>query len=141
MERITCGGASTDLVVGNDGIVLASFRGVLSMRNAGALSARVLQAGAERGGIGVLADLQGSLAALPPLGAAHYGYIPPGLRDVPGALLIWAEQAPAFADVAPAAARWGAMRRVFLSRAEAEAWLREQAQSLAANRAWWSSRR
>ncbi len=85
MERITCGGASTDLVVGNDGIVLASFRGVLSMRNAGALSARVLQAGAERGGIGVLADLQGSLAALPPLGAAHYGYIPPGLRDVPGA--------------------------------------------------------
>lgn len=141
MERITCGVASAALEVGNDGIVRASFRGVLSMRNAGALSARVLQAGAERGGLGVLADLRGSLAALPPLGPAHYGYIPAGLRAVPGALLISAEQAPVFAGVAPAAARWGAMRRAFLSRAEAEAWLREQAQSLAANRAWWSSRR
>jgi hypothetical protein len=141
MGRITCGVASAALEVGNDGIVRASFRGVLSTRNAGALSARVLQAGAERGGLGVLADLQGSLAALPPLGPAHYGYIPAGLRAVPGALLISAEQAPVFAGVAPAAARWGAMRRAFLSRAEAEAWLREQAQSLAANRAWWSSRR
>jgi hypothetical protein len=141
MERITCGSASAALGTANDGIVCASFHGVLSSRNAGALSARVLQAAAERGGVGVLAELNHALAAMPPLGPAHYGYIPPGLRDVPGALLVSAEQMPVFASIGPAAAERGAMRRAFLSRAEAEAWLREQAHSLAANRAWWSLRR
>lgn len=141
MERISCGGASAALDAAGEGIVRASFRGVLSSRNAGTLGALVLQAAAARGGIGVLAELDQALAALPPLDPAHYRYIPPGLHDVPGALVVTAEQMPVFASVGPAAAARGAMRRAFLSRAEAEAWLREQAHSLAANRAWWSSRR
>ena len=141
MERITCGCASAALDTADDGIVRASFHGVLSSRNAGALSALVLRAAAARGGVGVLAELDHALSALPPLGPAHYGYIPPGLHAVPGALLVSAEQMPTFAAIGPAAAERGAMRRAFLSRAEAEAWLRAQARSLAANRAWWSLRR
>ena len=141
MDRITCGGADAAFELSQHGLLRARLTGVISARNAGAISARLLQAAADRGAIGALAAVDRALVALAPIRAEHYDYIPPGLLDLPVAVVISPAQQPVYGAITPAAAARGAMRRAFLSCAEAEAWLLEQARSLNANRAWWSLRR
>ena len=71
----------------------------------------------------------------------HYGYVPFELRAVPVAVVVSPEQMAVYEHVAQAAARSGAIRRAFLSRDAAQAWLREQVRALTGSRAWWSVHR
>lgn len=125
----------------DDGIVCASIGGLLLPANAGAVSSLLLDATAEHGAMGVLCSVQKALVALPPIEAQHYRYVPPELRGVPVAVLVLPEQLRVYAKIAQEAARAGTMRRAFLSREEAQAWLREQTRALVANRDWWSVNR
>ena len=128
------GHASFDFTV--DDLVSAQLGGLVIPANAGELSAMLLRAGAERGARGVLCTVDRALVALPTIDPHHYGYVPPALRSVPVAVVVSAAQAAIYEHIADAAARSGAIRRAFLSRAEAERWLREQVRALTANRAW-----
>jgi hypothetical protein len=141
MQRIECGAATAGFDIGGDGIASARLHGLLVPANAGALSARLLQASVDLGAQGIVCEVDRALVALPTIDPAHYAYVPPGQRAVPVAVVVSAEQWLVYKDVAQAAARTGAIRRAFLSRAEAEAWLRQQARALTANQAWWSGRR
>lgn len=136
LHRFERGPAFACFEVGSDDIVDARLGGLVLPANAGALSAQLLHAGAERGAVGVLCTVEHALVALPPIGAQHYLYVPRELRSVPVAVVVSAEQQPVYADIAEAAARTGAIRRAFPSREQAQAWLREQARALAANRVW-----
>lgn len=121
---------------GSDGIVDARLGGLVLPANAGALSAQLLHAGAEQGAAGVLCTVAQALVALPPIGPQHYLYVPQALRSVPVAVVVSAEQWPVYAGIAEAAARTGAIRRAFPAHEQAQAWLRQQARALMANRVW-----
>jgi hypothetical protein len=136
LHRFERGPASACFEFGSDDIVDARVGGLVLSANAGALSVQLLHAGAEQGAAGVLCTVEHALVALPPIGPQHYGYVPPALRSVPVAVVVSAEQLPVYAGIAEAAARTGAIRRAFPSREQAQAWLREQARALAANRVW-----
>lgn len=141
MDKITCGSACLSLDVRADGIGTTHMRGLLCPGNAAALSARALAAGVERGASGVLSLVDKALVALPPLDPGHYRYVPAGLRRVPVALVVSPEQLNVYGGVTQAAAAAGTLRRAFLSREDAEGWLREQVRAIAANQAWWSGQR
>ena len=115
--------------------------GLLVPGNAGVLSALLLRVGADRHAPGVLCSVEKALVALPPIDPRHYGYVPPALRSVPVAVVVSPEQLSVYEGVAQAAAASGAMRRAFLSREQAQDWLREQARALQANRLWRKVRR
>jgi hypothetical protein len=100
------------------------------------LSALLLRAGADRDAPGVLCSVQKALVALPTIDPKHYGYVPPSLRSVPVAVVVSPEQFSIYEGVALAAAASGAIRRAFLSREQAQDWLREQTRALKANRVW-----
>lgn len=127
--------------VADDGIVHASMSGLVVPANAGELSALLLEAGTVQGAPGVLCSVQKALIALPAIDPRHYSYVPPQLRGVPVAVLVTPEQMAVYEGIAAAAALSGTIRRAFLSREEAERWIREQARALAANRVWWSAHR
>ena len=135
-DRFERGAGSASYEVAGDGIVCASLGGLVVQANAGALSALLLQAASELGATGVLGSVQKALIALPPIDPAHYSYVPPALRAVPVAVVVTPEQAGVYEGIARAAALSGAMRRAFLSRDEAQAWLCEQVRALVANRVW-----
>lgn len=141
MPRLERGAGHVDVDSTVDDIVSGRLGGLVIPANAGELSAMLLRAGADRGARGVLCTVDRALVALPPIDPQHYAYVPPAFRSVPVAVVVSAEQAPIYRDVAAAAACSGAIRRAFLCRAEAENWLREQVRALAANRAWWPERR
>lgn len=141
LKKFECGPASAAFEMADDGTLRGSLNGLLVPANAGAISALVLAAGTEAGARGVLCSVEQALVALPPLGAKHYNYVPLKLRAIPVALLVSAEQAVVYEGIAQAAAASGIMRRAFLWRDEAEAWLQEQTRALAANQVWWSGRR
>jgi hypothetical protein len=141
MNQIDCGAATARFEIANDGIVSARMHGLLVPANAGALSAKLLLAGVDRAAKGIVCDVGRALVALPAIEAPHYAYVPPAQRAVPVAVVVSAEQWFVYECIAQAAAQSGSIRRAFLSCAEAEAWLREQAQALDSNRLWWSVRR
>ncbi len=141
MVRIHCGAATATVDMDRDRVAEARLGGVLLPANAGALSARILEAGVDAGAHGVLADLRGALVALPKIESAHYGYVPREMLAVPVALVVTLEQLAVYEQVVHAAADRGTIRRAFLSRQEAQEWLRQQARALAANQMWWSARR
>lgn len=134
-----CGKASYE--VADDGIVHGRLTGLIVPANAGALSAVLLGAGLDRSVSGVLGSVQTALIALPPIEPQHYAYVPAALRGVPVAVLVAPQQMAVYEGMAQAAAAAGTIRRAFLSREEAVAWLREQARALAANRVWRPERR
>lgn len=136
MERIEYGASMVSFGFDDDGIVNAAIGGLLVPANAGALSALLLRAGADRDAPGVLCSVEKALVALPPIDPRHYGYVPPSLRSMPVAVVVSPEQLGVYEGVALAAAATGAIRRAFLSREQAQAWLREQARALLANRVW-----
>lgn len=136
MERIDFGTSAASFDFDDDGIVNARIGGLLVPANAGALSALLLRAGADRDAPGVLCSVQKALVALPTIDPKHYGYVPPSLRSVPVAVVVSPEQFSIYEGVALAAAASGAIRRAFLSREQAQDWLREQARALKANRVW-----
>jgi hypothetical protein len=138
LRKFDRGGATVSYELADDGIVCASIGGLLLPANAGEMSALLLKSGADLGACGVLCSVQTALVALPPIEAKHYGYVPSELRAVPVAVVVSPEQMAVYEHIAQAAARSGAIRRAFLSRDEAQAWLREQVRALAGSRAWWS---
>jgi len=141
MERIDCGASVANFDFDVDGMVNASIGGVLVPSNAGAISALLLHAGADRDSPGVLCSVEKSLVALPPIDPKHYGYVPPSLRSVPVAVVVAPDQFSVYEGIALAAAATGAIRRAFLSREQAQAWLREQVRALKANRVWRTAHR
>ncbi len=141
MERIDFGTSTASFAFDDDGLVDASMSGLLVPGNAGALSALLLRVGADRHAQGVLCSVEKALVALPPIDPRHYGYVPPMLRSVPVAVVVSPEQLNVYEGVAQAAAATGAIRRAFLSREQAQDWLREQARALQANRLWQKARR
>lgn len=136
MERIDFGAGTASFEFDDDGMVCGSFGGLVVPANAGALSALMLVAGTDRGARGVLCSVEKALIALPPIDRNHYGYVPPALRAIPVAVVVSPEQLSVYEDVALAAASSGAIRRAFLSREQAQDWLREQARALRANQVW-----
>lgn len=136
MERIEVGASRVSFGFDDDGMVNASLSGLLIPNNAGILSALLLRAGADRAAPGVLCSVERSLVALPAIGSWHYAYVPASLRAIPVAVVVSPEQMGVYEGVAQAAAAAGAIRRAFLSRPQAEAWLREQARALQANLVW-----
>ena len=136
MERIDYGTCAARFEFDDEGIVDGSMGGLLVPSNAGALSALLLRVGAERAAPGVLCSVQTALVALPAIDPGHYGYVPPSLRAVPVAVVVAPEQMAVYEGIAQAAASTGAIRRAFLSREQAQAWLREQARALRANQIW-----
>lgn len=136
MERVDYGAGVARFEIDGNGIVDASFGGLVVPANAGALSALLLRIGADRAAQGVLCSVQTALIALPPIDPRHYGYVPPSLRGVPVAVVVTPEQLCVYDDIARAAATTGAIRRAFLSREQAQDWLREQARALQANQIW-----
>lgn len=141
MERIDYGAARASYGFDIDGMLNASIGGILVPANAGVLSALLLRAGADRGSPGVLCSVEKALVALPPIDRKHYGYVPPSLRSVPVAVVVTPEQFGVYQDVARAAAASGAIRRAFLSREQAQAWLLEQVRALKANQVWRTAHR
>jgi hypothetical protein len=136
MKRIDYGACAANFDFDDDGIVNASIGGLLVPANAGAVSALLLRAGADHDSPGVLCSVEKALVALPPIDPKHYGYVPPSLRSVPVAVVVSPDQFSVYEGIALAAAATGAIRRAFLSREQAQAWLREQARALKANRVW-----
>lgn len=141
MKKIDCGAATAGFEISDGGVVKARMLGLLVPANAGALSAKLLQAAVDHGAQGIVCEVDRALVALPTIDPQHYAYVPPAQRAVPVAVVVSPEQWCVYERVAQAAAQSGAIRRAFLSRAEAEVWLREQARALAANQRWWSVRR
>jgi len=141
MKRIDYGACMASFDIDDDGMVNASIGGLLVPANAGALSALLLRAGADHASPGVLCTVEKALVALPPIDPKHYGYVPPSLRSVPVAVVVSPEQFSVYEGVAQAAAVSGTIRRAFLSRQPAQAWLREQVRALQANRVWRTARR
>lgn len=136
LRKFDRGCATASYELADDGIACAHIGGLLVPANAGELSALLLKSGTERGAVGVLCSVHKALVALPPIEAHHYGYVPSELRAVPVAVVVSPEQMAVYEHIAQAAARSGAIRRAFLSRDEAQAWLREQVRALAGSRAW-----
>jgi hypothetical protein len=141
MKKIDCGAASAGFEITDDGFASVHMLGMLLPANAGAMSAKLLQAGADHGARGIVCRVDRALVALPGIDPRHYAYVPPSQLDVPVAVVVSPEQWCVYQGIAQAAAQSGAIRRAFLSRAEAEAWIRAQTRALAANQAWWSARR
>jgi hypothetical protein len=125
----------------DEGIVEVRMSGLIVPSNAAALSASVLDVVSDQGASGVLSSLQTAMLALPPIDPRHYAYVPPEMRGVAVAVLVLPQQLHLYLDVAQAAASMGTIRRAFLSREEAQEWLREQARALAANHVWRPGRR
>lgn len=141
MGKINCGPATASFEIGNDGLVRARLSGLVVQSNAGAISAMLLQAAAAAKASGVLSVAADSVVALPPVTSTHYAYVPEDLRSVPVAIVMSAEQAGVYENVATEAALSGTMRCAFLSPAQSEAWLQQRVRALAANQLWWSARR
>lgn len=141
MVTLERGAASASFEIAPDGIVRGQIQGLLVPGNAGAISAVLLEAAVERGGKGLICSVERSLVALPPIDPEHYRYVPQDLLDVPVAIVLTAEQVRVYERVTGSAALSGVMRRAFLSREAAEAWLQQQTRALSANRVWWSRRR
>lgn len=136
MQRIEYGSATARFDFDQDGLVDASIGGLLVTANAGAMSALLLRACADHAAPGVLCSVANAVVALPPIDSSHYAYVPPSLRAVPVAVVVSPEQLAVYRNIASAAAAQGSMRRAFLSREQAQRWLREQARALQANRVW-----
>jgi hypothetical protein len=141
MHRFERGSGTVSHTMTDEGIVEVRMSGLIVPSNAAALSALVLDVVSDQGATGVLSSLQPAMLALPPIDPRHYAYVPPGMRGVPVAVLVSPQQLHLYMDVAQAAAAAGTIRRAFLSREEAQDWLREQARALAANRVWRPGRR
>ncbi len=141
VTKIDCGPAGTSFVVSNDSTAYARTTGLYLSSNAGPLSAHLLEASVSMGATGLCICMEGVAFAMPPMTPRHYNYVPPALRSIPVALIVNAEQATFLAGIARVAASAGTLRRTFLSRDEADAWVREQSRALSANRVWWSPRR
>lgn len=141
MERIECGACAVKFEIDRDGFVVGEAFGVMLPNNAGDLAATLLRVGADRGSPGVLVSTETTLVALPRIDADHYGHVPSFLRSIPVAVLILPEQLGIYEDVAKAAAATGVMRRAFLSREQAQGWLRKQTRAFQANQVWWRAHR
>jgi hypothetical protein len=141
MHRFERGSGTVSHTMADEGIVEVRMSGLIVPSNAAALSASVLDVVSDQGASGVLSSLQTAMLALPPIDPRHYAYVPPEMRGVPVAVLVSPQQLHLYLDVAQAAASMGTIRRAFLSREEAQEWLREQARALAANRVWRPGRR
>lgn len=141
MHGFERGSGRVNYKVTDDGFVESCLSGLIVPSNAGELSASILAVVSDRGAAGVLASLQTAMIALPPIDQRHYAYVPAEMRGVPVAVLVAPQQLHLYLGAAQAAAAMGTIRRAFLSRDEARAWLREQARALAANRVWWPVRR
>lgn len=141
VSKIYCGPAGSSFVVSNDSTAYARTTGLFLSSNAVPLSAHLLEASVAMGATGLCICMEGVAFALPPMTPRHYSYVPPTLRGIPVALIVNAEQAAFLAGIAGVAASAGTLRRTFLSRDEADAWVREQSRALSANRVWWSPRR
>ena len=135
MGKVVAGGCYAESAVGNDQIASVRLGGLLSLGNAGRLSRLMWLDVGEQDAQGVLCDVTGSAVLLPPLQADYYGCIPYEQRLVPLALLVLPEQMTVYGNACEASARGGVIRRAFLSRQAAQAWLHREAEIWAEARA------
>lgn len=141
MDRIEVGCAATALQFGNDGIVAASFSGLVLPSNLAALAVPVMRIGAARGARALL--YTGARAALcfdAAVATAMYPTLEPGLRALPVAFVVNSSQAQLYRQVVQRAGAAGLLRGVFYSEFEAREWLARNLRLLAANQAWWALR-
>ncbi len=141
MDRIEVGCAASVLRLGNDGIMEASFSGLLLPSNLAALSLPVMQIAIARGARGLM--YTGERAALcfdPATPSAMYPELAPAMRALPVAFVVNSSQVALNIQVARRAGRHGLLRGVFYSEFEAREWLARNLRLLAANQAWWALR-
>ncbi len=142
MDIIECGGASGTLRVGNDGVGVACFRGLLVPANFLAIGALTMRAGIERKAAGLIYHNEQAAICCDPLSmTASYPTLAPVLRALPVAFVINAGQAELYQHVVQRAAATGLLRRAFFGEAEARDWLASTMRALDANRDWWDARR
>jgi hypothetical protein len=141
LDIIECGSASGTLQVGNDGVGVAHFRGLLVPANFLAMGALTMRAGIERKASGLIYhNEQAAICCDPRSMTASYATLAPVLRALPVAFVINAGQAELYGHVVQRAAAAGLLRRAFFDEAEAREWLTATMRALDANREWWSAR-
>lgn len=128
-------GAGSARIEAGGALASASLAGVVTQANSYTLSAALLDHVVRRGAAGVLCDTTGAALCLPPIEPEHYSYVPEDLRLVPVAVVVSPAQMAIYAAISQAGARAGVIRRAFLSRGHALAWLEEEAQVWAEVRA------
>lgn len=142
MVNIECGGATGRLKVGDDGVGVASFRGLVVPANFVALGLLTMRAGIERKACGLIYSVhQAAICCDPVSMTAGYPPMAPELRALPVAFVINGGQAELYRHVVRRAASAGLLRRAFFSEPEARAWLQGTIEALDANRGWWDARR
>ena len=141
MDTIDCGSVRVALQIGNDGIGVAHFRGLLLPGNIQAVSALTLGAGAGCGVKGLLYRGDRAVVCCDAQSmAATYPMLTPRQRRVPVAFVVSAAQAALHERVVQRAGAAGVLRRMFYSPAEAHEWLTRTARLLEDNTDWWITR-
>jgi hypothetical protein len=142
VETIECGSATGVLRVGNDGIGVARFSGLLVPANFLAMAALTMRAGIEHRARGLIyRNEKAAICCDPASMTASYPTLAPVLRALPVAFVINAGQAELYRHVVQRAAAAGLLRRAFFDEAEARVWLSATVRALDANRGWWDQRR
>ncbi len=139
MESIDCGSVNVALEIGNDGIGVAHFSGLLLPGNIRKVNEMTLGVGAGCGAKGLL--YRGDRAVVccdAPSMSVTYPSLTPGERRVPVAFVVNAAQAALHERLVQRAGAAGVLRRMFYSEAEAHAWLRQTARLLRDNNRWWA---
>ena len=141
MDTIECGSMRLALEIGNDGIGVAHFNGLLLPGNIRAVNAITLGVAAGCGVKGLL--YRGDRAAVccdAQSMTVTYPTLSPSERRVPVAFGVNAAQAALHERVVQRAGAAGVLRRMFYSPAEAHEWLRQTARLLRDNNDWWLTR-
>jgi hypothetical protein len=141
LDNIQCGSASGVLRVGNDGVGVAHFSGLMVPSNFLALGVLTMKAGVERMATGLLyRNDQAAICCDPTSMTASYPTLAPALRALPVAFVVNAGQAELYRHVVSRAAAAGLLRRAFFDETEAREWLARMMCALDANRGWWGTR-
>lgn len=141
MDIIECGGARLALQIGNDGLAVAHFSGLLLPGNIQALSAITLDVAAACGVKGLLyCGGQAALCCDAQSIASTYPTMSPRQRRVPVAFVAHPAQAALHDSVVRRAAAQGVLRKTFYNPADARAWMAQTVRLLQDNRDWWLTR-
>jgi hypothetical protein len=136
MGKITAGGATVAVAIGNDGIAHSTFGGLVMPTNFHPLNSAHLRSGAERGAHGMVATVRKAAICCPADVLADYRTLPKPLHALPMAFIVSEAQMPLYAHLVRLAASQGIIRCAFLSESEAETWLREEVVLAQAQQAW-----
>lgn len=141
MDPIACGSATGVLQIDNDGVGTARFSGLMVPSNFLALGVLTMGAAVSHGARGLIyRNDQAAICCDPMSMTAAYPMLAPALRALPVAFVVNAGQAVLYEHVVQRAAAAGLIRRAFFDEAAAREWLNETLRTLAANRAWWTTR-